>query len=157
MKKLFTAKSIVQRDALRARLDRYGITSITAERDVSRKLTEATLDLSLGAYSAMSPGFAVHVDDADLDEGEKILAQFLRETEGTDEPSRDDPWRRYYACAIFSLMMPGLMTVPATWHLTRAIRTGPPRNWAYFTVATICFAAGWVGVVLFVRNLISAE
>ena len=152
MKKLFTAKSIVQRDALRARLDRYGIASITAERDVSRKLTEATLDFSLGAYSALANGFAIHVENADLNEAEKILAQFLKETEGTIEPTRDDPWRRYYACAIFSLMMPGLMTVPATWHLVRAIRQGRPKNWAYFTVATICFAAGWVGIALILKS-----
>ena len=155
MTKLFTAKSIVQRDALAARLRRYGIEPVAFERDMSRKITENTLDLSLGGYSAISSGFPVFVDTVHLAEAERILAQFRRETEANDaEVTAEDPWRRYYACSIFSLMMPGLMTAPATYHLFRALRhRRPPRNWFYFGLATACFLVGWAGVVLFLMNL----
>ena len=152
MKRLYKAGGMVERDALIARLRSLDIDAITPERDTSRKVTETTIDLSLGGYSAIADGFAVFVPEAQFDQAEAALAEFLREARANPE-AEINYWQKYYACSLFSLSLPFVMNVFATYHLVKAVKTqGPPTNRLYFALASVCYLASWSLVGFVVLN-----
>ena len=152
MKRLYKAGGMVERDALIARLRSLGIDALTPERDVSRKVTDSTIDLSLGGYSAVADGFAIFVPEEQFDTAETALGEFLRQARAN--PAADiNYWQKYYACALFSLTLPFVMNIFATYHLIKAIRTqGPPTNRGYFALASLCYVASWCLVIFAVLN-----
>ena len=156
MKRLYKAGGMVERDALLARLRSLGIDAISPERAVSRKVTDTTIDLSLGGYSAVADGFAVFVPEAQFDAAEDALAEFLRDAR-LSPVAHVNYWQKYYACALFSLTLPLVMNAFATYHLVKAARTqGRPTNAAYFALASLCYLASWCLVVFAVLNYFNA-
>lgn len=152
MKRLYKAGGMVERDALTSRLRSIGIEAISPGRDVSRKVTDSTIDLSLGGYSAVADGFAIFVPEDQFDAAETLLAEFLREARAN--PVADiNYWQKYYACALFSLSLPFVMNIFATYHLSKAIRVqGRPTNRGYFVLASLCYMASWSLVIFAVLN-----
>lgn len=123
MKLLYKAKSIIERDALRARLHGAAIASDSPERTMSRKVTNDTVDLSLGGYSVFFDGFPVLVPEEDLERARVVLEDFQREMRAV-ESAPALHWGRAYSCAIFSIMIPVIFNVLAVYHVWRAWRSG---------------------------------
>jgi len=123
MKLLYKAKSMIERDALRARLHGAAIASDAPERSVSRKVTNETVDLSLGAVSLWFDGFAVLVPEEDMARAQEVLDAFLLEMQATKTPPATH-WPRAYSCAIFSILIPVIFNLLAVYHAVRAWRAG---------------------------------
>ncbi len=73
---IFTAESIVERDSLIALLKSNGVNAESPRRDISRKYTENTLDLSYGGYSTIFDGFKIFVDKESKDKATKLVDEF---------------------------------------------------------------------------------
>jgi hypothetical protein len=151
MKKLMTAASIIERDAVQARLKAAGIESISPARDMSRKVTNDTTDLSLNGYSTLFDGFIIYVEDSDEAAAQRIVGELAHELEVPRNALEDAPsWRRFYFCSIFSILMPILLTVPAVYHGLRALRSGEKANPLYVALALVCLllSSALVGLML---------
>jgi hypothetical protein len=143
MKLLHKAASIIERDALQARLRDAGIESESPARDTSRKVTDATVDLSMGGYSAMFDGFSVLVNESDEAAAQQVLAEFLESTRLEEAPQETRHWNRFYFTAVFSIPFPFLMSLAATYHLIRAVESREKPALGKLIFALLCFAAGW--------------
>ena len=158
MKAIFKADSIVQRDALQARLAAARISSESPDRDMSRKIIDSTVDLSLEGYSALFDGFDIYVEEADTAAADRVVREFLSDVQSANlADQRPVPhWQRFYFCSIFSFLFPILMPVLATYHLVKALRSGvPPSEGRGMHIAGgLMFGLGWaltitLAIVLF--------
>ena len=80
MKLIYKADSIIERDALLAHLAENDIVAESPRRDISRKMTNNTIDLSYGEYSVFFDGFSIYVRDDQEHEGRQQLISFLNRT-----------------------------------------------------------------------------
>lgn len=158
MKLLVKAGSMIQREALLARLREAGIEPLSPPRDVSNKLADSTVDLALDGTAIFFDGFAIYVQDEQLEEAREVLARFDREHKisvAEAQPERK-PWKRYYFCSLFSLMFPVLMTALATYHLIRAVNSGEKPRALPLVGYTFCYLVGLALTVLIVHAAIDS-
>lgn len=136
------AQSIIQRDSILAELEIHNIQAITTPRDMSRKVTENTVDLSLSGYSVFFDGFSIYVQEEDKAKADEIISRFLKETSNTKvEPTDEVPHlRRFFFCSIFSLMVPVIMNIYAAYHLYMAFKKHEPiKNPIQFVIGLLLF------------------
>jgi hypothetical protein len=145
---------MIQRDALRARLDSVQIHSESPNRDMSRKVTGTTVDLSLEGYSAMFDGFEIYVNENDVDAAKEVIERFVRDERAAvmADTSPIPYWRRFYFCSIFSTMFPVFLTMLASYHLLMALRRRlKPEGRATLIASVIMYLVGWIWTVLVVQ------
>lgn len=76
-----TAQSIIERDAVLFLLKENGIKAWSPEKTISRKITDTTVDLSYGAFSALSEsGFSIFVEERDRPKAKPLVTGFLKDT-----------------------------------------------------------------------------
>src|SRR5665213_417616 len=140
MKKLFTACSILERDALQARLEAAGIASVSPARDMSRKVTNETTDMALNGYSILFDGFAVMIEDADEVRAQQVVSEFKKEFDVPAPSSETSPhWRKFYFSSVFSILLPLLMNGVALYHLFKAMKNREQPRAGYLVCAMFCF------------------
>lgn len=101
----------------------------------------------------MFDGFSVLVNESDEAAAKKVLADFMasaKDNDSANEPTRH--WHRFYFCSIFSLVFPGLMSLPATYHLVKAMLVREPVS-SKFKLAggMFLFVIGWSLVIALVQ------
>jgi hypothetical protein len=162
VKLLYEAQSILERDALMARLQEQGIDVLSPPRDISRKMTENTVDLAFEGYSAVNDGFKIYVIQEHEARAKELLRYFIREQRmhAYDKGIERDPWDAYYRASIFSMMLPLVMNISALYNLFVALKSGRrPSRPLYFVASTIINAlviwfAISVGVVPILKNFL---
>jgi hypothetical protein len=75
---VYTAQSIIERDAIIAALTAQQIECISPERTISRKVTENTVDMAYGGYSAFFDGFQIMVAQKDAEKAKAIIQQIIQ-------------------------------------------------------------------------------
>lgn len=123
---VFKADSMIQRDALLSALHSQGIQAISPRRDLSRKVTSTTADISYEGYSSFFDGFDIQVPDPDAEKAQEIVTKFLRETNIvlSGETSPANHLQRFYFCSLFSLMVPIVFHGMAVYYLVLGLKTG---------------------------------
>lgn len=132
LKLLLRAESIIQRDALLAALHAEGLHAISPSSDLSRKVTDSTVDLAYGGYSAMFEGFAIQVPENEFEQADAVVKQVLARAQKFEVPDSEVTNRnivKFYFCCLFSTAAPILMHALALYHLRNAIRLGEKVSW----------------------------
>ncbi len=153
LKLVLRAESIIQRDAIIAALNAAKIEAHSAPRDMSRKIADDTVDLSLGGVSVMFDGFAIHVDEQYLEQAQKIAAHIVKSAlKAKDDPilAKGESMRRFYFCCLFSIPMPILFHGLAAYHLIVGLKNGERPHPFYGTMSLIVF----IGTLIFVIYMI---
>lgn len=146
---LFKARSVIQREALVSALLEQGVESATSPRHMSNRVADDTLDLSLEGYSVFFDGFPIYVKERHQKEAERLLALFLQRTAEApgDSPTEETPHlRRFFFCAIFTVILPGIFHAVGLYHLIKALR-------AVEKIRPLSFLAG---LALFILTLIAS-
>jgi hypothetical protein len=106
-KLLFIAVSMIERDALKARLEAYGVEAVSPKRDISRKYTENTVDLAFGGYSTLFDGFKIFVDERDFKKSEEILSEFSEMTKPVViETEKSSYFKKFHYFSVASVFVP---------------------------------------------------
>ncbi len=149
------AQSIIQRDSLTNELAQAGIEVTTAPRDMSRKVADDTIDLALEGYSAMFDGFAMYVKNRDKSQAEAIIHKFLAAADATGRElaveAKPNHMRKYLFCALFSIMLPGLMHIFGIYHLSAAVRKGERIQPLMFIAGTLLYIFTLVVIYVVIR------
>jgi hypothetical protein len=138
---MLRAESIIQRDAILAALDDVDCDYVVVPRDISRKMFDGSVDLAYGGVSAVFDGFPIMVRAKDLDRARAVAKRVLDSADAleadlaksdtgmksTPRPRRREPsvspyFNRYYRCALYSLIVPGVFHLVGFWSLLRAIQ-----------------------------------
>lgn len=158
LKLVLKAESIIQRDAILAALKSANIEAHSAPRDISRKITDTTVDLGMDFVSVTFDGFSIYVDEKDLAEAQKTANSIVKTAmRAKDDPvlARGESMRKFYFCCVFSLMMPFLFHGLAAYHLYYGLKNGERMHWFYGTVSLIIFlgSIAILGHILWTANL----
>lgn len=145
LKLLLKAESIIQRDAILAALKAANIEATSPPRDISRKMTDETVDLSFEGISAMFDGFAIHVDEGHIEEAQKVAESVLKTARKTkDDPvlARGDSMRKFYFCSVFTMVIPIplLFHGLGIYHLVMGLKNGERPHWFYGGGSAVLFA-----------------
>ena len=138
MKLLIKAESLIQRDAIVARLHSEGIACIAPERTISRKIMDGTVDLTLGGYSTTFDGFSIFVEDSDFERAGQIVAAFLQETTAAESSSaltEGNPWRSFFRWVLLSLILPVLPFFIALHYLRKGMQSDLPVSRLYVVLS----------------------
>jgi hypothetical protein len=141
------AESIIQREALLNELAQSGIEAITSPRDMSRKISDSTVDLALEGYSAIFDGCPLLVRRQDQAAASEVIKGFLRRiqiqpVEMAYEPSPH--FRRFFFCSLFGLSLPVIMHLAGGYQLFMALKNKEKIRPFYFSVSLVLFAVGMV-------------
>ncbi len=130
-----TAQGIIERDALLSALASEGINAFSPPRDMSRKVTENTVDLALEGYSSFFDGFVIYISVADAEKAKSIIRSTLQSAE---ETATDDigtsHFHRFVFCSLFSVLLPLLMNIVAAYHFIAMIKKKEPVRPLLFVV-----------------------
>lgn len=148
--KLVTAGGIIQRDAIISALEVNGLEFEAADRTSSRKITETTVDITYAGYSAVSEsGFEIFVDERDFQRAQEILDSILSEFKKQDSKIEVDHRDKFNKCALFTIVLPGVMHVIGVIHLVKAGKSGQLRNLDFkFYVSVVVFMVTLFGGLL---------
>lgn len=155
------AESIIQRDAVISALSAAGINAFAETRDISRKITDTTVDLAYEGYSAVFDGFAIQVNEADFDRAKKIADDVLEKAR-TAVPdkglSEGSAMRRFYFCSLFTLIFPVLFHGLAIYHFVDGFRKGEKVHPIYTACSFVLMAVTGSAIFYLVvtTNLIDA-
>ncbi len=153
MKSVFKADSIIQRDALISALGSDGIPAQSPPRDLSRKFTDTTVDISYEGYSTFFDGFEILVRDQDTDRAKSLIEKFLRETNvvlaGEAPPPRH--LQRFYFCGLFSMLVPVLFHGLAILYLYQGLRAGEKLSFGKTVFAALFYLTGISIVIMTIR------
>ncbi len=155
LKLLIKAESIIQRDAILAALKSQGIEPHSAPRDISRKIADTTVDLSFEGFSALFDGFAIYVDEGELERAQKLTESLLKSAQKTkDDPglAQGGSMRRFYFCCLFSITMPILFHGLALYHLYMGLRSKEKFHPFYGTMSALVFIATGLFIFYVVRE-----
>lgn len=118
---VYAAASILERDALLNELRESDIEVFTGPNDISRKITNETVDLSYEGYSAIFNGFPIFVLEKDESRAKAIVERFLAKAKSV-EPSATSYYRKFFMCSIYSFGFPVLMHILGIYHLVKAVQ-----------------------------------
>lgn len=157
MNLLYKAQTIIEREALIHELSEAGIEVVTPPRDVSRQVSEASIDLSLGGYSTFFDGFSIYVPADNATEAKKVLSKFLLKAQqfqlqNDTKKSSLSPWQSFYANAGWTLVLPVIMHYFASIALFKAIRSGQKPQAYLFALALICYFISVVPFIWWIFN-----
>lgn len=149
---VYKADSIIQREALLNALYNAGIRAQSPPRDISRKVTSTTVDLSFEGYSSFFDGFAIQVQDHEEHQAKEVIQKFLRET-NVSLASEKPPVRylqSFYFCSLFSLMIPILLQALALIYLYKGLRNNEKLEIGKTFFAGLCHLVGfgWISYLL---------
>lgn len=137
---LHKADSIIQREALLAALREAGIEPVSAPRDMSRKMADNTIDLGLEGYSVTFDGFSVFVKHRDKAAADTVLGAFMKNVDAPDARQEEsDHLRKYFFCALFSFVIPGVLHIFGLYHLVKGLEKGEKINWLKFIAGTVLY------------------
>ena len=144
---LTKAESIIERDAVMAMLLENNINSESPARDLSRKVTSMTPDISYEGYSAFFDGFKIFVKNEDLASAQRLLEKFNRET--PKQSVSTDYANRFYLCAFSSIVFPVIFHALAIYNFVKAVQTKQKFSKFKLNAAIlILFCSGWLGLTL---------
>lgn len=152
---IFSAKSIIERDALISFLAQNQIEALSPQRDISRKYTEHTFDYSYGAYSTVFDGFKVFVDVKDFDQAMDCLKEFSTQKEKNfrlNLVEQKNYVSKFYYFSISSFFIPLLPTVFGLYYFYKAVQNKEKFKMSYTIFSFIIY-----GVTLFVSVYVSLE
>ncbi len=122
---VFTAESMVERDSLIALLKSEGIETESPKRDISRKYTDSTVDLSYGGYSAMFDGFKIFVEAKNQDKAHAITQNFIKEIQLKNKhPEKKENKRnlmKFYYFSIAGFFIPIIPLFFGVYYLYKGI------------------------------------
>lgn len=154
MIEIFKADSIIQRDALLNALATEGIHAQSPPRDLSRKVTPTTVDISYEGYSSFFEGFSIQVPEEQADTAKKIIESFIKSTQAST--AQEKPVVRYlqsfYFCSLFSLMFPFFMQAIAVYYLVKGIRAGEKLEKGKTLFSLACHIVGICWAYVFLTN-----
>ena len=118
------AGSIIERDALLEALRVRGIKAVSPARDMSRKFTPNTVDLSLEGYSAIFDGFSIYVPSRHLEEARHIAQELDQRVRGAQQADKREPdhVQRFFLSCIFSFFVPLVFHITALYHFRQALK-----------------------------------
>ena len=155
MKLLYRAPNMIERDAILSQLTEAGIEAITTPRDMSRQVSEGTLDLGLEGYSTFFDGFPIYVKEEDQEAAEGILLEAIRSHVEfqVEEPAAPNHWHRFYFSALGCLIVPGLMHALAIWHYMKARRSSTPPRKLFLMFSWVLYLVTLPLLVLYLRQI----
>lgn len=136
---LTKAESIIQREAILSELSAAGIESLTSPRDMSRKVSENTVDLGLNGYSVFFDGFPIYVRPEDLERAKSLLATILSGAKAEPSSIESPHFKKFYFCVVFTFMLPVVLHLLAAFHLYKALKNGEKIEPAKFTISMIIY------------------
>lgn len=142
---IYRAPSMMERDAILNQLHENGIEALSTERDVSRKVTNSTIDLAFEGYSATMGGFPITVMKNDEEAAKKIIQDFIRKINvGPASPPSYSHLRKFYISSIYSTMLPLAFHALGIYHLFKGLRAGEKVRTLHFIGAMLLYAASAV-------------
>jgi len=138
---IHTAQSIIERDAFLAALDASDIDYLSPNRDMSRKFTETTVDLSLGGYSTFFDGFKIFVEESEKKKAEDVLNDFLatRKEEMSVEPSEKQYLNKFYFLSVACFFIPIVPLFFGLYFLKKGLRNGEKKKNSYFYFSILLY------------------
>ena len=108
---IYKAQSIIERDAILSALKENEIECQSPERTIVRKVTDNTIDVSHGVYSAFFEGFQIFVNEPDKFKALEIINKIVEDAKMYDRSKRLPPleqsaldrrvfYRRLFATAL---------------------------------------------------------
>jgi hypothetical protein len=154
---LVRADSIIQKEALLAALREENIDVRAPEMTLNRSVTDTTLDLALGGYSAVHErGFPIFVREVHQDRAKKIIDQVIKEYHNQEPARLPMSLNKFYVCSLYSIALPGLMHLLGLYHLVRYFKTKEQDreniNWVLMTGSLIIFTASLVMAVTLFKH-----
>lgn len=150
LKVLMRAESIIQRDAVMSALSAEGINAFAETRDISRKITDDTVDLAYEGYSAVFDGFTIQVNAVDFDRARAVAEGVLKRAQAVDRKMEEgSSLQRFYFCCLFSLFLPVVFHGLALYHLVRGLQRGEKPHPVYAAMSLVMFALTGVGAFYF--------
>jgi membrane protein insertase Oxa1/YidC/SpoIIIJ len=157
---IYKAESIIERDAIAAFLKGHGIAFLVPARDLSRKITDTTVDISFEGYSAMFDGFAILVQNNDVPRARELIKNFSANL-AKSEVSQDY-MRRFYLSSMATLIMPVVFHFTAFYNLWMGLKRRQSISMTKMIFSIFCLiATGYMGYFLvsatasFFSNLLS--
>jgi hypothetical protein len=154
------AESIIQRDAIIAALATAGINAFAETRDISRKITDNTVDLAYEGYSAVFDGFTIQVNEADFDRAKKIADDVVKKAHDSKSDaglSEGSAMRRFYFCSLFAVMIPVIFHGLAIYHLVDGLRRGEKLHpvFATFSLILLSMTGGLIFYLISQNDILS--
>lgn len=122
---LFIAQSMIERDALKARLEAHGLAVVSPKRDISRKYTGNTVDLSHGGYSTLFDGFKIFVDEKNLKEAKEILNEFNKSATENDlgvEEAAKNHMKKFHYFSVASVFVPLVPVLFGAYYFYKGVK-----------------------------------
>ncbi len=138
---VYTAQSVIERDAMMAALQAAGIESEATKKDMHNRVTSNMVDAGFeGLVSISFRGFPLEVAAADLPRAQEVVALALKKFETSEEllPSNGEKHlTKYLQCCLFAFFVPVLFHALALYHLVKAIQAKTPIWSMKFILATV--------------------
>jgi hypothetical protein len=119
---LVKAESHIERGALINELEEKGLHPVSAERDISRKTTSTTLDLSFEGYSAFFDGFSIYIPINEKAQADLIVNEMRTRVQKDKTPANPNYLLKFYFMAMFGLAFPGISQIPGFYFLYKGLR-----------------------------------
>lgn len=143
---VYEAVSLIQRDAILSHLENLGIQAYGAQRDVSRRYADSSVDLSYEGYSILMGGFTIFADTEKAIQAKSEINEYLKSVESTKAaPQLNTYLERFYSASMFSIAIPVFPPV-ALYYMVKGLQAGEAKKSFLFwfsLVLTLGSAAVW--------------
>lgn len=136
---VYSSNSIIERDALMECLSSNDIESFSPARDMSRKYTPNTVDLSLGGYSVFFDGFKIFVKEKDSAKAAHIIEKYIGDVEEGTEPKSTSYLNKFYYLSIANFFIPIIPAFLGAWYLYLGLKNKEKLNMVYFCFSFFCY------------------
>jgi hypothetical protein len=153
---LYTAKSMIERDVLLSLLNENLIDTKSPARDMSRKYTENTVDLSLGGYSVFFDGFKVYVAGDQVPKAKIALAKFLNEKKSHEVIKSDEAssyLKKFYFFGISAVFIPFIPAIFGLYYLLKGLKAGERLRPIYFVVCIMCYSVSLLSTLALIEQV----
>ncbi len=156
---VYQAISMIQRDAILGVLAEANIEAWGAERDVSRKYGDSSVDLAYEGYSATMGGFSIFAESSKVEVAKLCIRNFLAELP-RESVSETRYLERFYGVALFSMMLPFVAPLGA-YYLFKGLAGGESKRgvlfWPSVVMLVLGFVAGGLGLYFVNWSQVLAE
>jgi hypothetical protein len=146
---VYEAASVIQRDAVLSHLKNLGIESYGAQRDVSRRYADSSVDLSYEGYSVLMGGFTIFAESETAMQAKAAIQDYLKSLDTHHTPPRMNTYlERFYSASLFSVAFPFFPPV-ALYYMVRGLLAGEEKKPFLFwfsIVITLGSAAVWTAI-----------